>query len=63
MSLLINYNSYVCNKYTVAEYSFILFISYIVGNQFATLNQQKAQYVVHFVGRMFVVTEHSFVVP
>jgi hypothetical protein len=53
MLVLINYYIYVSNKHTIAKYSFIFFISCIVENQFATLNQQNAQYVVHFVGRMF----------
>ena len=48
--MLINYYIYVCNKHAIAEYSFILFISYIVDNHFPTLNQQNAQYVVQFVG-------------
>ena len=53
MLVLINLYIYVCNKHTIAEYSFILFISCIVKNQFATLNQQNAQYIVHYVGRVF----------
>jgi len=53
MLVLINYYIYVCNKHTIAEYSFILSISCIVKNQFTTLNQQHAQYVMHFVGRVF----------
>lgn len=38
MLVLINYYIYVCNKHTIVEYSFILFISCIVENQFTSLN-------------------------